>query len=326
MAARKVIVTDYVFESFDTEKEALSAVGAELEAYQCKSADELIPYLAGTHVILNTYLPGIGKKIFDHAPDLKAVVRYGIGLDTIDVVEATRHGVMVACVPDYCINEVADHALALFLALARKINLSDKKVKVGEWSLAYVKPLKSIQQMRAGIIGFGRIGRAIASRLKPFGAEIVFFDPMIKTDVDDYRHIELDELLMTSDAIFAQCPAGKATHHLINRQAVEKMEKKPILINCARGTIVETDALVWGLENGRVGGAGLDLLEDESIVKHDHPIKNFDNVVLTPHSAWYSDAALPCLRRKAIEEVVRVLRGEKPKSLINPEVLERRPQ
>ena len=323
MAKRKVIVTDYIFESFDTEKEALGAVNAELEVYQCKSADEVIPHLANAHAILNTYLPGMGKKIFDNAPDLKVIVRYGMGLDTIDVAEATRHGVMVACVPDYCINEVADHAMAHFLTLARKIPLSDKKVKTGEWSLAYVKPLKSIQQMRAGIIGFGRIGRAIADRLKPFGPEIVFFDPLIKTDVAGYGNMALDELLMTSDVIFVQCPSTKSTYHLINRQAVEKMKKKPILINCARGAIVETDALVWGLENGRLGGAGLDLLEDEAIVKHDHPIKKFDNVILTPHSAWYSSAALPSLQRKAIEEVIRVLRGEKPKSLVNPEVMER---
>ncbi|MCG2659209.1 MAG: C-terminal binding protein, partial [Kiritimatiellae bacterium] len=132
MTKRKVIVTDYIFESFDTEKEALSAVDAELEVYQCKSADEVIPHLAGTHAILNTYLPGMGKKIFDNAPDLKVVVRYGMGIDTIDVAEATRHGVMVSCVPDYCINEVANHAMAHFLTLARKISLSDKKVKSGE--------------------------------------------------------------------------------------------------------------------------------------------------------------------------------------------------
>ncbi len=319
----KVIITDHVFETFDAEREVLSAVDAELEVHQCKSADEVVPHLAGAHAILNTYLPGMDEKIFSNAPDLKVIVRYGIGLDTIDVGAATAHGVMVANVPDYCIEEVSDHALAHFLSLARKIPFADRKVKSGEWSLGYLKPMKSITDMTCGVIGFGRIGRAIAHRLKAFGPEIIFADPFGEGDVDGCRRVALDELLAVSDAIFVQCSSTEKTRHLINREAIEKMAKRPLIINCARGAIVDTDAIVWALENDKIAGAGLDLLEDEdTVVKTDHPLKAFDNVILTPHSAWYSSNAIGKLQRKAAEEVARVLRGEKPTSFVNPEVLE----
>lgn len=322
MAKFKVVVTDYVFESFDIEREVLSAVDAELEVCQCESADEVVPHLAGTHAILNTYLAGMDAKIFDAAPDLKVIVRYGIGVDTIDVAAATAHGVMVVNVPDYCVEEVSDHALAHFLALARKIPFSDRKVKGGEWSLSYLKPMKGITDMTAGIIGFGRIGRAIAQRLEPFGLEIVFADPVGEGDVDGCRRVELDDLYATCDAIFVQCPSTDETHHLLGREAFGKMQKQPFIINTARGDIVDTDAVVWALENDKIAGAGLDLLDDEdAVVDSDHPLKKFDNVILTPHSAWYSSAAIAKLQRKGAEEVARVLRGERPKSLVNPEVL-----
>ena len=318
----KVLITDYVFEHFDAENEVLSAVDAELDIHQAKSADELVPHLAGVSAILNTYLPGIDDKIFAAAPDLKVVVRYGIGVDTIDVAAATARGIMVANVPDYCIDEVSDHAMAHFLSLARKIPFSDRKVKGGEWSLAYVKPMKGITNMTCGVIGFGRIGQAIAGRLKAFGPDVIFADPIGEGDIDGCRRVSLDDLFAESDAIFVQCPSSKATHHLIDRAAIEKMAKKPFIINCARGDVIDTDALVWGLENDKISGAGLDLLDDEdAVVKADHPLKAFDNVTLTPHSAWYSSDALGKLQRMAAQEVARVLRGEKPKSLINPDVL-----
>jgi len=321
MARFKVVVTDYVFESFEPEEEVLGAVDAALEVCQCASAGDLIPHLAGAHALLNTYLPGIDKKVFDNASDLKAVVRYGIGLDTIDVAEATRHGVMVANVPDYCVEEVADHALAHFLCLARKILLSDRQVRGGAWSLSYVKPLKAIADMTVGIIGFGRIGRAIGERLEAFGPAVVFFDPGVEGEPAGRRRLDLDDLYETCDAIFVQCPATPETHHLLGREAFEKMRKQPLIINTARGPIVDTDALVWALDTGRVAGAGLDVLEDEqAVVEQDHPLKHHENVNLTPHSAWYSAAAIRKLQRKAAEEVARVLRGERPLSLANPEV------
>ncbi len=315
MSGYRVAVTDHVFENFDQEREILAAADAELVVHQCKTVEELIPKLAGVHGLLNTYLPGIGAAVFDAAPDLIAVVRYGIGTDTIDIPAATERGVAVANVPDYCIDEVADHALAHFLCLARKIAFSSARVKGGEWSLSYVKPLPPIRHMRAGIIGFGRIGRAIARRLAPFKPEIVFSDPFVSEETEGARPVELAELLATSDAIFVQCPATGNTRHLLGRNAFAKMAKKPLVINCARGEIVDTEALTEALREGAIAGAGLDLIEDEqAVVNQDHPLKHLDNVNLTPHSAWFSDAAIPVLQRRAAEEMAKILRGEKPTS------------
>ena len=318
MAKFKVIVTDYVFESFEAETEVLGEADAELVVLQCKSIDELKPHLADAHGLLNTYLPGIDAAVFDAAPDLKVVVRYGIGVDTIDVDAATKRGIVVANVPDYCVEEVADHALAHFLNCARKVALSDRKIRAGEWSLGYVKPLNGIGSMTVGIIGFGRIGRAIAQRVRAFDPKVIFFDPCVATDEDGCESVPLDTLYAASDAVFVQCPSNDATHHLLNRAAFEKMVKAPIIINCARGAIVDTDALVWALENGRVSAAGLDVLEDEkAILDAGHPLKTFDTVSLTPHSAWYSRAAIAKLQCRAAEEVARVLRGERPLSWVN---------
>ncbi|MBT3375541.1 MAG: C-terminal binding protein [Lentisphaerae bacterium] len=324
MANLKVVVTDYVFESFDLERGVLASVPADLVVLQASSASELIPHIDGVHALLNTYLPGMDATVFDAAPELRAVVRYGIGLDTIDVPAATERGIMVANVPDYCVDEVADHALAHFLNLARKISLADGRVKKGEWSLGYVKPLVGIADMTVGVIGFGRIGRAIASRLKPFGAGVVFHDPMVSETQDGCEAVSLEQIYTDCDAIFVQCPAVPETHHLLNREAFEAMAKRPILVNAARGSIVDTDAVVWALENDLIAGAGLDVLEDEhAVLETDHPLKAFENVTLTPHSAWYSAAAIRKLQQKAAEEVARALRGERPLSLANPEVLEK---
>jgi D-3-phosphoglycerate dehydrogenase len=316
-----VVVTDYVFENFETERRILATANADLVVLQCKSAAELIPQVAAADGLLNTYLPGIDDAVFAAAPRLRAVVRYGIGVDTIDIPAASRRGIMVANVPDYCIEEVADHALAHFLGLNRKLSVSDRKVKAGQWSLAYVKPLKAIREMRVGILGFGRIGRAIAARLQAFGPEVVFFDPMLTADTAGCKAVDLDTLLASADAIIVQCPSTPATRGLLGKEAFAKMRRQPILINCARGEVVDTDALVEALRAGTVSGAGLDVLQDEAaVLKHPHPLKEFDNVILTPHSAWFSSAAIPNLQRRAAEEMAIALSGRKPSSLLNPEV------
>ncbi len=323
MSKYKVLVTDTVFESFDITRDVLAAVDAEFEVLQCKSAGELKPKLDGVHGLLNTYMPGIDNAVFQAAPNLKAVVRFGIGVDTIDIPAATERGILVANVPDYCIEEVSNHALAHFLTLARKLPESCRRTRTGEWSLGYVKPLKPLQSMRAGIVGFGRIGRAIADRLRPFVKEVVVFDPALETAPDGVTLLEFGDLVGCSDAIFVQCPANEHTHHLFNRAVFEQMQAQPILINCARGEIVDTEALIWALETGKVSAAGLDVLEDEAAVMADeaHLLRRHENVLLTPHSAWFSDAALPALQRKGAEAMAAALIGQRPASLLNPEVL-----
>jgi len=328
MSKFKVVVTDYVFDNFDQEKDVFAPLDADLVIHQARDAAELKDDVADADAILNCYLPGMDRKLLQHGKRLKVVVRYGIGVDTINIPECTELGVMVANVDDYCINEVADHAMALFLTLARKTASSGRKTRVGEWSLAYVKPLPAIREMTAGIIGFGRIGQAIAARLAPFGMKLVFSDPGVADGAGLAEKVEFDDLLEQSDAIFAQCPSNEHTRHLINDESIAKMSNAPLLINAARGAIVDTDALVRALENGKISGAGLDVLEDEEgvMATENHPLKTMDNVVVTPHSAWFSNKAIPELQRRAAEQVAMALRGERPTGLLNPEVLQKKEQ
>ena len=322
MARYKVLVTDYVFESFEPEEAAFANLDVDLVIRQAKHVDELKQDVRDADAILNTYLGPIDNNLFQEATKLRIVARYGIGVDTINVADATQRGIMVTNVPDYCVDEVANHAMAHFLTLARKICFSDAKVRAGEWSLSYVKPMKALRSMTAGIVGCGRIGRAIATRLASFGISVVFSDPVVTDVPAGTSRVEFDDLLSNADVIFVQCPSNEHTHHLFDEAVFKKMRKSPIIINTARGPIVDTDAVVYALENNLISGAGLDLLEDEdTVVKGEHALKKFDHVVLTPHSAWYSDLAIPELQKRAAEEVARVLNGERPKSLVNPEVI-----
>jgi len=319
----KVVVTDYVFENFEQEEAVFAPLDVDLVIRQAKDAAELMDDVADADAILNCYLPGMNRELLQHGKKLKVVVRYGIGVDTINIPDCTELGIMVANVDDYCINEVADHAMALFLTLARKIASSGRRTRAGEWSLAYVKPLPAIREMTAGIIGFGRIGQAIAERLAPFGVKIIFADPGVDDGAGLAAKVEFDELLAQSDVIFVQCPSNEHTKRLINDESISQMTKAPLIINAARGAIVDTDALVRALASGKISGAGLDVLEDEKGVMADenHPLRTMGNVVLTPHSAWVSNKALPELQRRAALQAAMVLRGERPTKLLNPEVL-----
>jgi D-3-phosphoglycerate dehydrogenase len=321
----KVIVTDYVFANFDIEKSLLSECDAELHVYQCKSVDELTPLAIDADVILNTYLGYLDDKFMSSLNKCKAIIRYGIGIDTIDVDSATKYGIMVVNVPDYCIEEVSDHAVAYLLALIRKITISDRYVREGHWDLGYLKPLHRIKDLTIGIVGMGRIGRLSASKLKPFGAKLIFFDPYVKGNISceyfDAEKVSLEELVSISDAILIHAPSNKETYHLFNKELFFQMKRKPLLINCARGSLIKTDDLVDALTNNQISGVALDVIEDVPPFDINHPLCQFDNVIITPHSAWYSEESIVNLQRLATEEVVRVLKGERPKSLVNHDVI-----
>jgi len=318
MSKFKVAITDYVFPNLDPEKEILAEVGAEVVFGQSKTKAEVIELVKGVDAVLNTYYGPIDGEVMDAMPDCKIIVRYGIGVDTIDVAAATQRGIIVANVPDYCIDEVSDHALAMFLSLTRKLPQADAGIRAGDWKLAGLKPLMRTSEMTVGVVGMGRIGRAIASKLAVFGVKIVFFDPYFTGDgpmgSESVNFLELCEM---SDAIIVQSPSTPETRHMLDEQAFAAMQKKPIIINCARGELIDTDALLKALESGQVSGAGLDVIEDAPPLAEDHPFLKMSNVILTPHSAWFSSGALYSLQRLAAAEVARVLNGEKAKSPIN---------
>ena len=322
MADYKVVLTDYIFPHLEIEQEMLAEAGVEFVPGQCRTAPELIELAQDADALLNTYYNPLDETIFSACPKLRVIARYGVGVDTINIPDATRYGVMVANVPDYCRHEVSDHALGLWLTLARKIAFADRQVRQGEWGMKPLEPVSNLRFQTAGIIGLGRIGRLAARKLAAFGAELLFTDPYVSGELylseTSCRKVELEELCRESDAIFIHAPANEETHHMLNAERFAQMDRCPFIINTARAPLIDTDALVAALQQGQVRGAGLDLVEGEHLPA-DHPLLQFDNVVITPHMAWYSVESIVSLRQRATQEIIRVLQGGKPRSLLNPE-------
>jgi len=325
MANYRVAISDYVFPDVEPEKEILEPLGAEVIASQCQSVGDLISITRDADALLNCYFGPVGEEVFEASPKLKVVVRYGIGVDTIDIPAATRHGIMVANVPDYCLEEVSDHTIALLLCLARKVALSDKNVKGGSYDLAPLKPLCKLQGQTVGFLGFGRIGKLVAKKLNAFGLAFIFYDPYVDEGVaEGARKVTFEEVLSASDYLLVHAPETEKTRHILNRETLALMKPTACIINTARGGIIETEALVEALRARKLAGAALDVLDGVPPISADHPLCRMDNVVLTPHSAWYSEDALKELQVRAAREVARVLSGDVPRSLLNPQVLEKR--
>jgi D-3-phosphoglycerate dehydrogenase / 2-oxoglutarate reductase len=323
MGKFKVVVTDYVFPNFNPEQEIFAPLGAELVAGQSKCPEDLLKLVPGAHAMLNTYYGPIDAQIMDAMPECKAIIRYGIGVDTIDIPAATQRGIMVANVPDYCIDEVSDHAVGMLLALLRKLPQGDRDIRAGTYSLAPLKPMTRINATTIGIVGFGRIGQAIAKKLVAFGPKIVFFDPYYKgNDFPTLESVSLDQLYQVADGIILQAPATPKTKNMLDNAAFAKMARKPVIVNCARGELIDNDALITALKNGAISGAALDVVTGTPPAENFGALLDFNNVLVTPHSAWFSAEALTSLQRLAAMEVARVLQGERPKSLLNPEVLQ----
>ena len=326
MAEFKVVVSDYILPDMEIERQAVEAIGAKFVVGQCANAAELIELAHDADAMFNTYFGPLSDEIFARCPKLKIVVRFGIGYDTIDVEAATRYGIMAVNVPDYCIDEVSDHAIGLWLALGRKIVAADRMVRRGEWGMKPLQPVLKLQGQTVGIIGLGRIGKLMARKLSAFGVELLFADPYVDAEVDlggvVCRKVELDELCRVSDAITVHALANDETHHLLNAECFSQMQQCPIIVNTARARLIDSEALVAALEKGQIRGAGLDLVEGEELPA-EHPLMQHENVVITPHVAWYSKASIVELRRKAAAEVVRVLQGQRPVNQLNPEVVPR---
>ncbi|MBA1333734.1 MAG: D-3-phosphoglycerate dehydrogenase [Firmicutes bacterium] len=317
----KVVITDHRFPNIDSERQVLSEVGAEVIVSEAKNDEELIELVKDADGILNARLK-INPKVIESMERCKVMVRYGIGVDTIDIESATKKGIMVCNVPDYCIDEVANHALALILCLGRKIMLSSRQVLAGEWSIASLKPLKRFTEQTIGIVGFGRIGRNLANKAKHLGFKIIAFDPYVGENilVDDVQMVSLEKLIRESDYISLHAPLVSENKGMIGKKQLDIMKKDAYLINVSRGPLIDELALIEALENKKIAGAGLDVLVDEP-PHRDNPLLKLDNVLITPHSAWYSDEAIAELQLKAAKTVAAVLSGDIPNSVLNKEVI-----
>jgi D-3-phosphoglycerate dehydrogenase len=317
----KVIITDAEYESHDPEKDVLSKLNVELIKFQCRTEEEVIRYCKDADALLNQYAP-ITRKVIENLEKAKIIVRYGVGVDNIDIKAATEKGIFVANVI-YDISDVADHAFALILSLARKILLANKNVKNGKWDWKELQPIYRFNGSTLGIVGLGRIGSAIARRAKGFNMRILYYDTIRREDIEKELGIiytDLDNLLKESDFVTLHVPLTNETRHLINEERLKLMKKNAIIINTSRGPVIDEKALYKALKNKWIAGAGLDVLEKEPPLK-DNPLFQLDNVIVTPHMAWYSIDSLTEIQRKAAEEVARVLSGQLPINLVNKDVL-----
>ena len=308
-----VAIADSPFPTLDPAKAALKRVDADVRMAKSGSADDILAVARDADAILVCYAQ-ITPEIIRALTRCKVISRTGLGVDNIDLPSAKEKNIAVTYVPDYCLQEVSDHAMALLLALARKIPLSNKLVQAGRWEMPAVVPIYRLEGQVLGLLGFGNIPRALTPKAKAFGLKVITHDPYVSAEhlkTLGVENVSFDDLLARSDFISVHAPLMPQTRGLLNAAAFAKMKKGVMIVNTARGPLIDQNALVAALDSGQVGGAALDVLETEPPPK-DLPLAGRDNVILTPHTAFYSVDALNELQTKAASDVARVLSGEPP--------------
>lgn len=317
----KVAVTDYVFPNLEIERKELKKIGADLIESTDSDEESIIEAAKDADAILNCYAE-LTPRVIKSLKKCKIIARYGIGVNNVNMPTATKKGIIVTNVPDYCIEEVSDHALALILACARKICQLNKTVKNGKWDFKGYRPMYRLKGQTLGIISFGKIPRRLVEKVSAYEFHIIAYDPYVDEGIAAKYNVKLvtfKELLKESDIITIHAPLTKETKGMFSSKQFKMMKNSAYLINTARGGLIKDNDLAQALKKGEIAGAGLDLLEDENVNSH-HPLVSLENVIITPHSAFYSEQALKDLQYKAVQEVIRVLTGERPKSCVNPEV------
>lgn len=307
-----VIISDCDHANIQIEEDLITNANLKFALQQNKTAADLIENCVEAEVIINQYAP-FTEEVFEHLPNLKMIVRYGVGVNNIDLIAATKHGVQISNVPDYGTNEVADHALALMLTLVRKTAMMSEQVKQGAWDYQKSIPIKRFSEQTIGIIGIGRIGSAFANKVQALGSRIVAFDPSAKEKKlkGNYQFIDFvsfEEVVAKSDIISIHCPLDGA-ENLFNKEVLQKMKQGAYLINVSRGGIIDEEALYEVLRDGHLAGAALDVLKQEPITK-DNKLLQLEQVIFTPHMAWYSEESGQELKRKVAEEAIRFAKGQ----------------
>lgn len=312
MTGRRVVVTDYTFPDLDREHRAAEAAGARFEAHQCRTAEDVAAAIRGADVAVVQFAPAGAEAIAGMAEG-GALLRYGIGFDNIDVTAANARGFPVGYVPDYCIDEVAEHSVAAILALLRKLPALNASVAAGDWkAVAVGKPLKRFADTVVGFFGFGQIGRAVHARLRPLGFRFVVADPALSAADAAALGVELapaEQMCRMADAISLHAPANDHTWHYFNAARLATMQPQAVLVNSARGALIDEAALAAALSEGRIGGAALDVFETEPLPATS-PLRGLGgNLLLTPHAAWYSDAAIGQLQKFVADDIANHLAG-----------------
>jgi D-3-phosphoglycerate dehydrogenase len=319
-----VAVSDSVFPNLDPACEVLSKINAEVRLAADQTPESILQVARNADATLVTYAK-IPAEMIRQMKRCRIIARFGIGVDNVDIVAATHAGVVVTKVPDYCIDEVSDHTLALLLALVRKIPFSNSQVHAGGWKMSAVAPIHRLRGSILGLVGFGRIPRLVAPKAKAFGLKVLAYDPYISqedADAAGVEKVDFAELVRISDFISVHTPLMPETDRLFRADVFSQMKPTAYLINTARGSIVDEADLALALDAGQLAGAALDVLSQEP--PSGSPLFGRDNVILTPHTSFYSVESLVELQVKAAEEVLRVLTGQAPRYPLNPEALQSR--
>ena len=314
----KVVISDYVWPNIDIETNFFKDKNIDLVVSKNKS--DLKEQIADADGLLFCF-ETIDEEILKLGKKLKVAQRYGIGVDNIDIDVATQLGIVVANIPDYCIDEVSDHAISMILSLNRVLQRDSDLVKAGKWNeVKKDKRVYRLSEATLGLLGYGRIGKRISQKALSFGLNVIAYDPYIKQeDVDGVKIYDLNQVLSKSDIISLHLPLTKETHHIINYEQFNFMKDNSILINVSRGGLINEEALIKNLSNGKIRGVGLDVIE--STIDKSNKLFDFDNVIITPHTAFFSQESSEELQLRSSEQLYNTLIGIKPKFLINPDVL-----
>jgi D-3-phosphoglycerate dehydrogenase len=316
-----IAVSDSVFPNLDPTREVLARLDAQLVLAEKPSPDAIVQVARNADALLVTYAK-VTAEMIEQMTRCRIIARFGIGVDNVDIPAATNAGIVVTRVPDYCIDEVSDHTMALLLALVRKIPFANSRTHAGRWEMSAVVPIHRLRGSVLGLVGFGRIPQLVVPKAKAFGLRVISYDPFIPEETMNQAGVEkvdFSELVRLSDHISIHTPLGPETRHLFNADVFRKMKPTAHLINTARGSIVDEEALAEALYRGLLAGAALDVLSQEPPSRS--PLFGRENVILTPHMSFYSAESLIDLQTRAAQEVVRVLTGQVPRDPVNPEAL-----
>lgn len=323
----RVVLVDYdedLFSPRGGEAELLASAGIAWEAGRWRTEEEVVAHAQDADVlIIQSLRKLLNARTIPQLGRCKGIIRAGIGYDTVDVETATAHGILVANVPEYCLEDVAEHALTLLLAALRGVVGQDRSMRRGEWSRQYALRTRRLRGLTLGLVGFGRIARALVEKSAGLGLRYLAYDPYVQPETAaaySVSLVDLETLLRQSDLISIHVPLNAETWHLIGERELGMVKPGAVLVNTSRGPVVDEQALIRALQDGRLGAAGLDVFEEEPLPV-DSPLRQMENVVLTPHTAAYSEDAAVELYRQACQEAIDIIAGRIPKGAVNAHLL-----
>lgn len=319
MSEPKIAITDWTFSDLSIEEQGARQAGAKLAGQQCRSAEDLVSLCSDADAVI-TQFAKLDAEVIGRMAKVRAIVRYGIGVDNVDLEAARGRGIPVCNIPDYCVDEVADHTMAFVLGLTRQVAANSAHLRDGGWGLAApLESMSALKHLTLGVVGFGRIGREVVRRLAPFKCRILVFDPVApraEIEAAGAEAVSLAELLAASDIVSPHCPSNASTKKMFNQAAFAAMKDGALFINVGRGDLADAEALVAALASGKLGGAALDVFDPEPIPA-DHPIRRMGNVILAAHIASASPTAVRTLRETAISIALKAVRGERLPNIVN---------